>query len=197
MIRLVRVALMSVAFALSLASIAVADAFLDGAEADRRGDYATALKILRPLAEAGDPYAQDFVGIMYEMGHGVAQDYVEAAKWYRLAAAQGFRDGQVGLGTMYADGRGVPQDYRRAYMWLSLAAAISGAGILAWCAAGRLVQIAPGGGLLSERKTRVRGCEGRAGAEIAHHHARICGGSRSLSAGALRLRHVPFEIGGA
>ena len=45
-----------------------------------RGDYATALKEWRPLAEQGHAKAQYNLGIMYDDGEGVAQDYAEAVK---------------------------------------------------------------------------------------------------------------------
>ena len=60
----------------------------DGDAAARRGDYATALKLLSPLAQKGLAGAQNNLGKMYLQGHGVAQDYKEAGKWFRLAADQ-------------------------------------------------------------------------------------------------------------
>ena len=61
----------------------------DAVAAYDRGDYAQALKILRPLATQGNAGAQYNIGFMYASGQGVTQDYKEAVKWYRLAAAQG------------------------------------------------------------------------------------------------------------
>ena len=60
-----------------------------GVEAYNRGDYATALKEWRPLAEQGDALAQYNLGVMYFMGQGVPQDVVQAHLWLNLAAAQG------------------------------------------------------------------------------------------------------------
>ena len=60
-----------------------------GVEAYNRGDYATALKEWRPLAEHGDALAQYNLGVMYFMGRGVPQDVVQAHLWLNLAAAQG------------------------------------------------------------------------------------------------------------
>ncbi len=88
-----------------------------------KGDYATALKEWRPLAEQGDAEAQCNLGYMYKGGKGVPQDDAEAARWYRLAAVQGLDRAQFNLGIMYATGRGVQQDYVQAYLWFSLAAA--------------------------------------------------------------------------
>ena len=78
----------------------------DGLAAYQRGDHATALKIMRPLAEQGQAQAQHNLGVMYYNGVP-AKDYGEAVKWYRMAAEQGFADAQVNLGFMYHNGRGV------------------------------------------------------------------------------------------
>ena len=94
----------------------------EGAAAYLRGDYATALREWRPLAEQGDALAQSVLGGMYEKGQGVPQDYAEAVRWYRKAANQGNALGQFNLGVMYGKGQGVPQDYVQAHMWSNLAA---------------------------------------------------------------------------
>jgi TPR repeat protein len=89
----------------------------DGVAAFDRGNYATALGLLRPLASQGDASAQFYVGYMSESGRGVPQDYVEAASWYLKAAEQGDAQAQGRLGSMYYDGRGVPQDFAEAAKW--------------------------------------------------------------------------------
>jgi clan AA aspartic protease (TIGR02281 family) len=93
-----------------------------GAAAYSRGDYATALAIFRPLAEAGDVTAQFDLGVMYANGQGLVQDYIQALTWYRRAADQRSADAQNNIGNLYRYGRGVPQDKVRAYMWFNLAA---------------------------------------------------------------------------
>jgi TPR repeat protein len=47
--------------------------FDEGLAAYERGDYATALRELRPLAEQ-DAAAQFLLGLMYDEGRGVPQD---------------------------------------------------------------------------------------------------------------------------
>lgn len=102
---------------------AIADDIDDGQAAYNTGDYATALRLWRPLAEQGNARAQNNLGVMYENGKGVAEDVNEAVRWYRLAAAQGYSGAQYDLGLAYAIGRGgVRRDPVRAYMWFSLAA---------------------------------------------------------------------------
>jgi len=116
-----------------------------GVAAYKRGDYATALREFRTLAEQGVAEAQFKLGGMYEKGQrrfrrlperrrlapasgrvrslgGVPQDYAEAARWYRKAAEQGDARAQKDLGHMYFDGRGVPQDYAEAARWYRKAA---------------------------------------------------------------------------
>ena len=88
----------------------------------QRGDYATAIRELRPLAKQGNANAQFFLGLMYDKGRGVPQDDAEAVKWSRKAAKQGYARAQNDLGVMYNDGQGVPQDYAHAHMWFNLAA---------------------------------------------------------------------------
>ncbi len=63
--------------------------FQEGVDAYMRGDYDTALKEFRPLAEQGETVAQWSLGIMYERGRGVPQDYVQAYRWYTLAGGHG------------------------------------------------------------------------------------------------------------
>ncbi len=64
----------------------------DGLAAYLQGDYATALKEWRPLAEQGDALAQSLMGQMYDLGLGVPQDDVQAHMWLSLAAAQGIEN---------------------------------------------------------------------------------------------------------
>ncbi len=90
--------------------------------AAKRGDYATALRLWRPLAEQGNASAQFNLGQMYDIGYGVSQDHAEAVTWYRLAAEQGVASAQHNLGLTYDNGQGVPQDHTEAVKWYRLAA---------------------------------------------------------------------------
>src|SRR5580700_11837649 len=45
----------------------------EGRDAARRGDFATALELWRPLAELGNAAAQYHLGVAYELGDGVPQ----------------------------------------------------------------------------------------------------------------------------
>ena len=96
--------------------------FHKGVTAYKSGDFATALREWKPLAEQGDASAQFNLGMMYQKGIGVPRGYKTAVKWYRLATEQGFARAQTNLGVMYQEGIGVPQDYKTAVKWYSLSA---------------------------------------------------------------------------
>ncbi len=91
-----------------------------GMEAFRKGDYATTLREIRPLAEQGHGTPQGILGAMYMEGMGVSQDYNQAFKWFKLAAENGDKISQFGLGKLYYDGQGVSQDYSQAFQWIKL-----------------------------------------------------------------------------
>ena len=84
-------------------------------------DYATALRIWRPLADGGDVDAQLGVAVIYADGLGVSRDYVLAARWFLAAALKGSAP-QFNLATMHFDGQGVPQSYAEAVRWFRRAA---------------------------------------------------------------------------
>ncbi len=96
--------------------------FDEGLAAYQRGDYATAVREWRPLAEQGVADAQYNLGVMYGEGLGVPQDYAKAVGWWRKAAEQGHATSQYNLGVAYHNGEGVPQNYAQAHMWHNLAA---------------------------------------------------------------------------
>lgn len=96
--------------------------FQAGMDANNRGDYATALREWRPLAEQGDALAQYNLGVLYRKGRGVPQDNVQTQQWYEKAAAQGQAKAQYNLGILYFNGEGVPKDYQQALRWFRLAA---------------------------------------------------------------------------
>jgi len=61
----------------------------DADAAVKKRDYATAVRIIRPLAEQGDAKAQYTLGVFYDNGLGVPQDRVTSYMWFDLSAAQG------------------------------------------------------------------------------------------------------------
>jgi TPR repeat protein len=115
-------AVTAVVLASAFAAPAVAGTFEDAVDAHARGDYAKALRLIRPLANDGDATAQFNLGLMYVTGSGVQQDESAAALWFRKAAEQGYARAQTNLETLYRDGRGVTEDVTEAVMWFRKAA---------------------------------------------------------------------------
>ena len=97
-------AVAAVILLLNLAVTVTAGQFEDAGAAFSRRDYATALRLFRPLAEQRDARAQSMLGLLYDGGLGVSQDFTEAAKWYFKAAHQGQIVAQFMLGKMYYGG---------------------------------------------------------------------------------------------
>jgi len=111
--------------ALAICGSARAGPYEDADAAYQRRDFATALRLMRPLAEEGNAEAQINLGNMYFDGNGVPQDYREGVKWYQLAADKGSADAQIALGFLYEYGDAVPQDYVQAHKWFDLAGSSS------------------------------------------------------------------------
>ncbi len=115
----------TLAFVLSLlvALPVMAQDYKRGQVAYHGGNFTTALREWRPLAEQGYARSQYSVGVLYDRGQGVPQNYTKAAKWYRLAAEQGYSGAQYNLAQMIRLGQGVSQNYAKAAKWYRLAAA--------------------------------------------------------------------------
>jgi len=91
------------------------------AAADRH-DYAAKMRILQPLAEAGNPEAQEMLGRMYWTSQEGVKNDVLAAYWFRKAAEQDDTDAQHALGYIYKEGLGVAKNYVQAAFWYRKAA---------------------------------------------------------------------------
>lgn len=111
--------------AFAWAPCALADDFEAAVAAVSKGDGATAIKLLKPLAEKGDVRAQAELGAIYAAGKGVSPDLRESFKWTKKAADQGNAAAQANLGSMYLEGQIVQRDYKEAMKW-NLAAAGQG-----------------------------------------------------------------------
>ena len=117
----------SISFAVALWTLAsvlpVSAGQLEDADAAvNAGDYVTALKLLVPLAEQNNTYAERLLGIMYVKGRGVPQDYGLGMRWMRIAADKGLADAQNEMGIFYQRGWGAEQNEAEAAKWFRLAA---------------------------------------------------------------------------
>ncbi len=93
-----------------------------GLNAAQANDFSMALDAFSRSANLGHPPAQMALGVMYEVGKGVAQDYRIAFGWYKKAADAGDAFSQFKVGSAFAYGRGVEQDEKVAIYWFTLAA---------------------------------------------------------------------------
>ena len=87
----------------------------------------TTFERFAPLAEAGDPEVQHFLGYMYFYGEGVDLDLDKAHAWFHIAAEEGELKSMRNLGLFHARGiNGIPEKYydpTEANLWFSLAIA--------------------------------------------------------------------------
>lgn len=93
-----------------------------------RKNYGAALRLLTPLAEAGNPEAECNLATLYQCGLGVQMDAQKAVSLYRKVAEQNIRERCVSgiaynnLATLYAIGApGVERDRELAKKYRQLA----------------------------------------------------------------------------
>jgi len=84
--------------------------------------FAQALRLFMPFAEAGDSDAQHRIAIIYQNGLGIVKNCEHAFKWMKASAEQGYAIAQHGLGFMYLEGECADQDSAAAAKWFELAA---------------------------------------------------------------------------
>ena len=95
--------------------------FQKGLDAYESGDYATALREWKPLAERGNADAANHIGQIYRNGKGVLRDHKTAVKWYRLAAEEGHAFGAINLAFAYFSAKGVEENWVSGYVWALIA----------------------------------------------------------------------------
>jgi TPR repeat protein len=98
----------------------------EGYAAFERGDGIEALRLLGPLADAGNKYAQYAVAetLLFNrsLPSGQQRDYARAFALHRQAADQDIPGSQTRVGTAYYYGDAVPQDFTMARLWFERAA---------------------------------------------------------------------------
>jgi uncharacterized protein len=102
------------AFALLIASPALAGPLEDGMNAIRQSDFAAARVAFEKGVAAGDPEAHYHLGVMSSRGEGMAANPVRALELYRFAANKGYALALHNLGDAYRTGKGVPVDLAEA-----------------------------------------------------------------------------------
>jgi TPR repeat protein len=82
----------------------------------------TALMLLQPLADSGNPVAEYQLALLYEHGLGTPKDAKKAVDLYSKAAQQSLVPAEARLGEVYLHGTLVLQDLSKARQWLEKAA---------------------------------------------------------------------------
>ncbi len=94
----------------------------DGLKAYDAGNYALALKIWKPLAEAGNAEAQFRLAYMYGEEKGVTKDKAAYLHWMLAAARQGHPAAEFWMGFSSEWGTEAPLDIHEAARWFRLSA---------------------------------------------------------------------------
>ena len=99
---------------------AISQSFERGDDAANAGDFTTALKEWKPLAENGHVKAQLGLGLIYLNGEGgIPKDNEEAEKWFKKAAEQGSLEAQLILGQRYYKGVDFEKDMEKGFAIIS------------------------------------------------------------------------------
>jgi uncharacterized protein len=90
-----------------------ADDFANAKQAFEAKHYAKAIRLLRPMAEKGDPRAQHLLGYAHMLGRGVKRGNQQAQYWLMKAAAQDYTPaigllGRLLIGIDRSPTRGLP-----------------------------------------------------------------------------------------
>ena len=97
----------------------------EGRAAYDKKDWVTAIKELRPLAEAGDDRAMILLANMYSSGFGVIPSHKEALTLYRRAATEKNNPMAMdAMGAAYVSAIGVDQNLHTALEWFQRSASL-------------------------------------------------------------------------
>ena len=122
--RILFVLLSLIGLAIGAMRIACAQSSLtkQGLDAFSAAQYADALEDWQQAAETGDGQAALYIGLLNDLGRGVAQDAVMARSWYVRAASLGNAVAMFNVGVLFDSGTGVERDRSLAAEWYRKAA---------------------------------------------------------------------------
>ncbi|AWK04313.1 hypothetical protein HYN56_08715 [Flavobacterium crocinum] len=80
-------------------------------------NYESLFQDMIVCAENGEPLAQNYAGLMYVYGLGVAKDESKGFAYVEKAAKSGNAVGEYNLGKLYSEGRGCTLDMNKAVEW--------------------------------------------------------------------------------
>ncbi|MEG1609656.1 MAG: tetratricopeptide repeat protein [Bilophila sp.] len=84
------------------------------------GSYEEAFIYTEPMARMNQADAQYLLGLMYELGHGVAKDTKKAVELFTASASQGYAAAEAKLGELHLTDH--DKDYGKARSWFEKAA---------------------------------------------------------------------------
>jgi TPR repeat protein len=105
---------LALAAALLTASFGAVAGFPEAIKALAAGDYATADKEMRPIAEGGDTRAQVLLARIYRDTRNPQRNATEAIAWFRRAADAGNAEAHYWVGVMHAAGDGTDKSMEQA-----------------------------------------------------------------------------------
>ena len=91
-------------------------------EKEIAGEPEKGFGLIQQAAEAGYPFAQNYMGRAYRYGWHVKGNPVRATNWFTKAAEQNLPDAMCNLGDMYSAEDGLTVDYEKAIYWYEQAA---------------------------------------------------------------------------
>ena len=97
--------------------------FAKGTAAYDAGDFATARRYWKPLADNYDLAALRNMGHLYRLGLGVEKSPQKALSYYQRAANLGYAPAQFNLAMMYLKSDAIAYDGELGRKWLALSAA--------------------------------------------------------------------------
>lgn len=109
-------------FSLFFSHITFSKTLEDGENEYNNKRYESAFQIWKPLAEAGNPFAQTYLCVLYENAQGVKKDYEKAIYWCKLGADKNIYAALFSLGSFYTNGFGVEKNYKIAFSYFHKAA---------------------------------------------------------------------------
>ncbi|MBQ7586057.1 MAG: sel1 repeat family protein [Desulfovibrionaceae bacterium] len=89
----------------------------EAALAYKQGDFVKAREIWQKMADSGDAYAMNNLGILYDRGLGVTVDLGRALFWFAKSANEGNPQGMSNYGWMLDQGRGIAPNPVDAARW--------------------------------------------------------------------------------
>ena len=80
-------------------------------------DYKKAFSQFSAASSSGDPFAENYMGVMYLQGLGVDPNVEKARAFFRASAKQGCARAQKNMGDLYIHKGSTTEDFHKAALW--------------------------------------------------------------------------------